>query len=171
MEDKPRCVNYEFCQREVLPWLHAEYCPHMCRKQACVGLGFGFERLEIFDGDSECPVCMDGPGRRLRFPAGCGHSFCIECSRKILLWDEIDYHLSPVPYGCPPCPNGCENPVKGEQCYCIEYESVQEDWRIRDEVNWKLWNDLEHVSINTLDPYIGNKTCPLCRKKYERTLS
>ena len=167
MDNGVRCVNHEFCEGEIYSQVDPVYCTNKCTTRT--SMSFGFERLDIFDGDSECPVCLAGPGRRLRFPAGCGHSFCFECSRKIMFWDETNYHLSPVPFGCPPCPNGCQNPTRGRQCYCIEYDAVQESWQNRDRRSWQRWNDLENESIETPDPHRANQTCPLCRTKYVRT--
>ena len=60
---------------------------------------FGWNELEFRDTQNDCVVCMECTGREMKFPA-CNHYFCVECSKKILFWDETRYHLSPVPYGC-----------------------------------------------------------------------
>jgi hypothetical protein len=79
------------------------------------------------------------------------------------------YHLSPEPYGCPPCPNGCINPIKGKQCYCEEYDIIQDNWEIEDYDQWKKWNEAEHLSIERSEnenSSFSKCICPLCRKKY-----
>ena len=104
------------------------------------------------------------------FPTNCSHSFCIECCKNLLFWDETRYHLSPEPYGCPPCPNGCINPIKGKQCYCDEYTELQDNWEIENPVQWKKWNKAEHLSIDLsiedVGSSFGKRICPLCREKY-----
>jgi hypothetical protein len=105
----------------------------------------------------------------MEFPTNCGHSFCIECCRNLLFWNETRYHLSPEPYGCPPCPNGCINPIKGKQCYCEEYTELQDNWEIENYEQWKKWNDAEHLSIEHSadnETTFGKRICPLCREKY-----
>lgn len=96
--------------------------------------------------------------------------FCVNCCKKILFWDESRYHLSPEPYGCPPCPNNCNNPVKGKQCYCEEYDEIQKIWENTNPKEYKKWNDDEHFSIHNSEEESGSifssKTCSMCRKKY-----
>jgi hypothetical protein len=89
-----------------------------------------------------------------------------------MFWDESRHHISPVPYGCPPCPNGCTNPIRGTQCYCYEYDPVQEQWEKDFPVQFQKWNDDEHESIETpLDnPTFASKKCPFCRRMYDRDL-
>ena len=131
---------------------------------------FQFGELEFRDGQ-ECAVCYsDGP--EMKFPTNCGHWFCVKCCRSILFWDETRYHLSPEPYGCPPCPNGCVNQVRGKQCYCEEYDNVQNKWEKDFPENWQRWNDDEHESIENSheDPgsVFTSKRCPMCRMIYDK---
>ena len=162
------CVNYEFCQNEKVDGIGSDYCM-TCGSWFKI-CGFGWDKLTIIDSTDECNVCMNVCERKLMFPANCGHSFCIPCSRNILFWDESRYHLSPVPYGCPACPNGCMNPEKGKQCYCEEYDAVEEAWEIQKPEEFKMWNDAQNLSIeeSSNDITYGKCVCPLCRKKYER---
>ena len=125
-----KCKNYELCQHILLPEHyenHGNYLCMTCGDWFKIG-GFGWNELEFRVGEEECVVCNETSNKQLKFPANCGHWFCLSCSRNILFWDETRYHLSPVPYGCPSCPNGCVNPEKGKQCYCEEYDEIQEEW-------------------------------------------
>jgi len=81
--------------------------------------------------------------------------------RYLLFCDEISvFNVSPVPYGCPPCPNHCNNPEKGRQCQCVIYDNVIEAW----------WNqNIEQGEKFTFECYLDGKTrnrqkinCPLC---------
>jgi hypothetical protein len=133
--------------------------------------GFGWDKLNIIDCDEECDVCMNICKRKLLFPTKCGHSFCLECSKEVLFWDECKYHLSPVPYGCPPCPNGCENPERGKQCYCDEYyDVVIEQWKQTNPVHYLKWDKEQEISIDNGNDNTssGKGVCPMCRKEYIR---
>ncbi|MAJ97321.1 MAG: hypothetical protein CMI56_01765 [Parcubacteria group bacterium] len=134
--------------------------------------GFGWNELEFRVSEEECAVCNETKNVFLKFPTNCGHSFCTLCSRQILFWREDRYHLSPVPYGCPPCPNGCINPNKGTQCYCEEYDEIQERWRLDNPDEYNTYNDHENISIDlgssSDDSVYGSCRCPLCRDKYVR---
>ena len=170
MEARP-CTNHEFCNGTAPgQGINSQYCM-TCGSWFKVG-GFGWDRLTIVDNtDGDCVICFQPCARKLIFPAGCGHSFCLNCSRDILLFDETRYGLSPVPFGCPPCPNGCVNPVRGKQCYCYEYDPVQEQWKNEQLGDWTRWNTAEHASIdhsNDDADAFGSGRCPLCRTKYER---
>jgi hypothetical protein len=136
-------------------------------------IGFGWDQLTFIDSSEACVVCYGDHERKLMFPAGCGHSFCIKCSKSLLFSDEHKYCKSPVFYGCPPCPNGCENPEKGYQCDCLEYDPVIEQWMQNDLANWTRWNDDQNTSIENGDytSAYGKATCPLCRAQYVRQLS
>lgn len=101
----------------------------------------------------------------IQFPA-CTHLFCVPCTQKILFWDERFFHLSPEAYGCPPCPNGCQNPTRGRQCDCHAYEEILEDWRTRDALAWQRWNDDEQDAIDRglmQKGVMASRRCPLCR--------
>jgi hypothetical protein len=167
-EPQNKCANFEFCQGEKVEGIGSEYCM-TCGSWFKI-CGFGWDKLIIIDSTDDCAVCMNNCDRKLIFPTNCGHAFCIPCSRNILFWDERRYHLSREPFGCPPCPNACVNPIKGKQCYCLEYDAIQDEWEINKPEEYKRWNDAENQSIedSVNDVTYGQKTCPLCRKKYER---
>ena len=86
--------------------------------------------------------------KQVKFPTNCDHWFCVSCSRNILFWDEQRYHLSPIPFGCPQCPNGCINPVKGKQYYCDEYYEILDKWELEYPDQFKKWNDSQDFSID-----------------------
>ena len=168
-----KCKNYELCQHILPPEHYINYANYLC--MTCGDLfafGFGWNELEFRDSENECPVCNETDNKQMKFPTNCGHWFCVNCSKNILFWDETRYHLSPVPYGCPSCPNGCVNPQKGTQCYCKEYDEIQNIWEHENSDKYKEWNDAEDKSIeNSEEPegsVWGSKKCPLCRKIYKR---
>ena len=157
-----KCKNYELCET-ILPldWFTIRGS-YRCTNCDIVG----WKELEFKESEEECMVCYETVNKQVKFPANCGHWFCVSCSRNILFWDENRYHLSPVPFGCPPCPNGCINPVRGRQCYCINYDEILERWEQENPEKYKEYNDAEHLSIELSETTNGRK-CPLCRKKYE----
>ena len=162
-----KCGNYEFCGNEKVPGMGSDFCM-TCGSWFKIG-GFGWDKLTIIDSTEECIICMNISERKLLFPTNCKHSFCLSCSRNILLWDATRYHLSRVPFGCPPCPNGCVNPIKGKQCYCEEYDYIQDGWEQNKPEEFKMWNSEENKSVDSSnDVTYGKCVCPLCRKKYNR---
>jgi hypothetical protein len=169
-----KCKNYELCENILPPTAYDDGTNYLCMTcgdwfKIC---GFGWNELDFKEEEEECVVCMKISNKQLKFPANCGHWFCISCSRNILFWDETRYHLSPTLYGCPPCSNGCINPEKGKQCYCEEYDEIQEKWKQEYPNKYKEWNDAENISIELSETdsgsVFGSKKCPLCRKKYTR---
>ena len=162
-----KCKNYELCET-ILPdrWFECK------ATYICISCDmFGWKELEYKESDEECVVCYETGHKQLKFPANCGHWFCTSCSKNILFWDETRYHLSPVPFGCPPCPNECINPVKGKQCYCEDYDEILERWEQENPQQYKEYNDAENLSIELSETTTGSvfnsKKCPLCRKIYE----
>ena len=165
-----KCKNYELCESIIPPDWYEYYANYFC--MICDSQ-FRWGQLEFREADEDCAVCSDSSKKQVTFPANCGHWFCVACSRNILFWKEQRYHLSPVPYGCPPCPKGCVNPIKGEQCYCIEYDSIQDAWEESKPDEFKKWNDAEHESIDLSESTPGSvfssQKCPMCRKVYKRS--
>ena len=171
-ENGIKCKNYELCQNVLPPDHFIHYGNYLCMHCDNSSLGFGWNELEFRDAEEDCCVCMNTDNKQVKFPTNCGHWFCVSCSRNILYWDESRYHLSPVFYGCLPCPNGCENPEKGEQCYCEEYDEIQDNWEINNPDDYKRWNEAENLSIDSGEDNPGSifnsKKCPLCRLVYSR---
>ena len=166
-----KCKNYELCKNTV-PLdhykYHGNYFCMTCGDWFKCG-GFGWNELEFREKNEECVVCTEIKSIQLKFPTNCGHWFCVPCSRNILFWDERRYHLSPDPYGCPPCPNGCTNPVKGYQCDCEEYDEIKDKWEKEQPLKFNEWNEAENESIKLSETdngsVFGSRKCPLCRKK------
>jgi hypothetical protein len=151
------CVNYELCCNEAV----SDGLCVLCKK-------LGGVKLSIIDGLSECAICFREGKRKLEFPAGCGHAFCLNCSRYILFGDDTRFYVSPVAYGCPPCPKGCANPIIGRQCECLDYVCIKEIWETTDlfgAANW-LTDEAKSVAAGRwLDvSSYGGCVCPLCRK-------
>ena len=175
-----RCHNYKLCEN-IVSRRHVEingnYICMICNL-------FGWGKL-VFkeEPEQQCGVCLEKTPIHLKFPAdGCSHFICVKCSREILFWDESLFQLSPEPFGCPPCPNGCYNPVRGYQCSCETYvsmddpennPSVIEKWKKEEPEQYKEWNENQEFSVELgSDTYSlrSNKRCPFCRKQYEPPL-
>lgn len=163
-----KCPNYVVCCKVAPQWYFKSRCG-LC--QVCLDT-FGCKLTLKRNGSTgknemeDCPVCYETPEQFVEFPTDCGHFFCGKCSANILFYDETRYHISPVPFGCPTCPNGCENPKRGRQCYCAEYDEIIEDWISNEPADADRWQNAELDSIeNTEDMAYGSKKCPLCRKK------
>ena len=167
-----KCKNYELCKHVLPPNWFSWYGNYLCCSCDNSSSGFGWDELEFKDCNEECVICNETVTKKLKFPANCGHWFCIPCSRNILFWDETRYHLSPEPFGCPPCPNGCVNHIKGKQCYCEAYDEILERWENEYPDKYQEYNDAENLSVElsetTPGSVYGSQKCPLCRKKYER---
>lgn len=160
------CPNNEVCEGKKVPGMGSDYCMNC---GSWYKNGFGWNKLTIIDSLDECCICMNNCKRKLMFPTNCGHSFCINCSKEVLFDNDYKYCLSPVPYGCPPCPNGCENPVKGKQCNCVEYDSIQDEWEWINSEQFNKWNNEQEKSIKIgIDAIFCRNTCPLCKRVYSR---
>jgi hypothetical protein len=158
-----KCKNYDIC-KEVLPgWWHECKASYIC-----TNCDIAWGELEFMKTAEECAVCGEEDKKHVKFPAGCSHSFCVSCSKQIITVDESRYHLSKNPFGCPPCPNGCNNPVRGRQCNCEEYDTVVDKWEKDNPSQFEMWNDEEDESIlmGEIEPgsVFGSNTCPLCRR-------
>jgi hypothetical protein len=161
-----KCKNYNLCEAVLPEWWFNCKGKYLCTTCDL----FGWNELEFRNINNDCNVCYNH-GIEMKFPTDCGHWFCVNCCKKILFWDETRYHLSPEPYGCQPCPNGCINPIKGKQCYCEEYDEIQKNWENTHPEEFKKYNDDEHYSIEHSQEEQGSvfssKKCPICRKKYK----
>ncbi len=84
-----KCKNYDLCHGTVSLdhyEFHANYLCMTCGSWFKIG-GFGWNKLEFRDcpQDEECAVCNETE-TQVKFPANCGHWFCVSCSRNILFW-------------------------------------------------------------------------------------
>ena len=161
-----KCKNYRLCNKLL-------QCPHRNNNNNdynylcyyCMGIKWG--ELEFKINDEECIICKTICKTHVKFPY-CTHWFCVICSNKILIWDSSLYHLSPVKFGCPPCPNACDNPERGKQCNCNEYQRIIDKWKRNNIDDYNQWRALEDESIElsetTEGSAFGSFTCPLCRQ-------
>lgn len=167
-EEGIKCKNYELCQH-ILPQMWFNIKGYYICMNCDI---FGWKELKFREGIEECIICNETGIKQVKFPTNCGHWFCVSCSRDILFWDETRYHLSPEPFGCPPCPNGCKNPIRGKQCYCYEYDDILDKWKEDNPEQFEEYNDAEHESIDLSETTQGSvyssMKCPLCRKEYNR---
>lgn len=117
------------------------------------------KRIELITMElchTHCVFCNIDCYQQMIFLGECGHSFCVECS--IRLYEASQ--LSPVTFGCPPCPNGCSNPKEGIQCECPEQLHVQSIWKKIEPKQYHQW-----VAEETLFRYKdGIFRCPVCKK-------
>ena len=145
-----RCKNYELCETSTLS--HNSLCKNC--------MSWGELSIETETRKHKCTLCEESVNTKIPFPSKCSHIYCIDCTRYLLFCDESSmFNISPIPYGCPPCPNGCRNPTEGNQCTCPEYEDVIVEW-------WKHNKDKAEEFIYACYVDGKNKTkeikCPLC---------
>jgi hypothetical protein len=165
-----KCKNYLLCESLLSKKFINIYKEHICICIDCYK--FGWNKLCIENRKEDCPVCLENINKQVKFP-NCGHWFCLECSKKIMFIDKSIIHLSPIPYGCPPCPNGCINPIRGILCYCKEwlgYENnigICEKWAEQYPEQYNIWFEKEYELFKEClsNPIYGKKICPLCRTK------
>ena len=150
-----KCKNYNLCGLVFPEWWwdsKGSYLCTVCNKD------WG-RALECKGSVEECSICYTQQ-TPMKFPAGCDHWFCGRCTRVIVYGDEQAENASPVPFGCPPCPNQCPNPSVGPQCDCEEYEDVMDLWSYEFEEEANAFHDFLDTLVTVTEP--TNK-CPLCR--------
>jgi len=136
-------------------------CENFCWATACA-------KHEFRDAKEECSVCLEKVGREVKFPAHeCTHWFCPACTSALLYREEWRFHLSPVPFGCPPCPAGCEKPLQGMQEACYQCSALYENWIKEDPEAYNFYQALERAEIDRgfEQSQFGSQKCPLCKKK------
>ena len=163
--DGYKCKNYALC-KDILPhwWFDCK------GRYICTNCDILLGELPYREALEDCSVCFGTEHKQVEFPAACGHWFCTECTRNIIGFgkDDSEYCLSPVPYGCPPCPKGCANPERGKQCNCSEYNDVFERWKTDHPSQYEEWNRHEMLSIEIAEGSVkGSGICPLCRTKWK----
>jgi len=156
-----KCKNFDLCEALLPTW----ECKGCCRCTNC-DIQFGNFTIIFEEREDECGVCLETTMKQAKITPHCSHWFCVPCARKLVGCDPqwlAQYELSMVPYGCPPCPNGCANPVQGVQCYCEEYYAeggIYEQWfKECPEDHRKHGDDEERTLKENRQPL----KCPLCR--------
>ena len=154
-----RCKLYDFCGGSMPAWFGKRFSGHCVM---CTVTGMNKQRVR--STLVPCSVCHRRRSTEISFPTGCGHYFCCECTRRIMCEDTTSYHLSPVPFGGPPGPQGCQNPVRGVQCTCADHAQLIEQWGASSGGEHKEWCRAEKTSIKraAYGPCYGCRKCPLC---------
>lgn len=156
-----QCINKEVCGNR---WVPQEYCNPQCI--SCKIYAVGTLEFRECPPETVCAVCMESD-QQVKFPrAGCTHWFCVACTRLLVYGDEGRYYLDPRAFGCPPCPNGCDNPIRGKQCFCEDYDSVKDEWELQKKSEYDEWLRAEDELCYAEEPgsAFGKGECPLCRR-------
>jgi len=165
MTDK--CLNYKFCNNISFPEINENLCILCCLWYED---SEGWGKLEFIESNNlECPVCYK-IGDQMKFPTNCGHSFCIQCCKNLLYYQDNINDICPIKYGCPPCKHYIVNTVKScvtRPC-CEEDQIILDNWELYDYESFMQWNYLEFNSVNEDKDYLVTKKCPLCRKVYQK---
>jgi hypothetical protein len=159
-----KCINYVFCKGTIIKELEIPTCL-LCGKWYEHGEKWG--ELEFIETDEDCPVCY-AKGLQMKFPTNCGHSFCIQCCRNLLIYQEELYCICPTKFGCPPCKHYIENIInscKNRPC-CDEDQNILDNWEKEDYESFIKWNYFEFNISNEDHNYLLTKKCPLCRAIY-----
>ena len=154
-----KCKNYALCENEC-DEIILGYYEGNCSE--CEMNGVPIPEFRENTSKDKCPVCFEIPPMFIKFPP-CTHYFCAACSRRLIFRDETRHEVSRVRYGCPPCPNGCQNPELGPQCRCEEYDDVIKIWERDYPDNFAMYSAEERYQFDHFqDETIGR--CPICRK-------
>lgn len=163
------CPNFEFCGFR-LP-------ARLLRRRPCgvcveCGKRVGGRRVCVVAtaAASPCAVCREEHCRFARFPAGCTHRFCVECTRKVCFETESIYHLDPMAFGAPDCPHPHRNCVS-RPC-CDDDVRRLDEWYSADQAAYDRWIDEERERVKVF-PHtaFGRGVCPLCRALASRELA
>lgn len=162
--DAQDCANVILCQKKV-DGPGATHCL-TCRL-------FQLPDVQIVDNKNEepCAVCFEtNTEPRIMFPTQCGHSFCASCVRNIVFFSppgDSNVMASPIPFGCPPCPNAeCDGP---RGCTCEEWLRAVERWETQRPADFYMW--LVHNAVTNMNTHAnerscrGSRKCPMCRSK------
>ncbi len=154
-----KCPNYEVCSSDF------PKCIGNCHQNRCINCDIIFGNIDlVFSEQSNmCDICYIS-NQQVKLP-DCSHYTCIECFKQIYFFDETKYYLNPEKYGCPSCPNDCNNPDRGTQCYCEEYDSIKDTWAKDFPEQYENWNNDEDNSINNITNLHGHGKCPFCRSE------
>jgi hypothetical protein len=162
------CPNKVLCGRAVPEWL-CECFLNMCPTCGVMfGLPLGRQYVvKVVAEHMECPVCYEDDKVLIEFPAECGHGFCAGCTKKLMtIVSKRDGEMSPVPYGCPVCPNGCQNPTIGVQCRCRENLVNIAIWMHANPDVSDVWSAMNELSQRQVIECVSLQSCPMCRKQF-----
>jgi hypothetical protein len=148
-KDGLTCKNYKLCERVLPPDCLDCIDTRICR--SCVV--FGWNELQFTKRSETCTVCNEPGHDQVKFPEHDNDWHCVSCTRRILFWNQNRYCISPVPFGCPPCPNKCLNPENGKQCDCETYDEILKMWKREHPRQYKEYSEAEHAF---LEHVIGN---------------
>ena len=162
-----KCVNYKFCNGVAYPELDEELCL-LCGLWYDESEGWG--KLEFIESKEDCAVCYSHSKVHMKFPTNCGHSFCIQCCKNLLYFQDDIYDICPIKYGCPPCLHYVKDSIKScvKRPCCDEDEIILDKWEIDNYESFIKWNYDEFNYINEDKDYLVTKKCPMCRKIYEK---
>ena len=127
--------------------------------------------LQFRDATDRCVVCLGDVKREMKFPMPeCPHWFCFACMMDLFEDPKERFDLSPVPFGCPPCPDGCAQPLQGPQETCDVCDALFVEWTNEAFEACLSWQERSEEARQTglENSKCGSKECPLCRKKYVR---
>ena len=154
--ESKQCVNYIFCKG-------VSFADDLCLLCGFVGEdNEAWGKLEFIETNEDCSVCYN-KGIQVKFPTNCGHSFCIKCSQNLLYYQDDNFDICPIAYGCPPCKH--EKSCKKRPC-SKEDELILDEWEEKDYNSFIAWNYDEFNYSNDDNDFYLSKKCPLCRKKY-----
>lgn len=143
-----QCKNYNLCGEVLVSSASKARC-------LCAGCYMDWGRgLEFREAPAECPVCFETKAS-MKFPGSCDHWFCCSCIHAVVYGLEIEPGVSPVLFGCQPCPNGCSNPDIGPQCNCEEYQPIVQMLKHNLDYRYFVQDNTTYVQ--------GIDKCPLCR--------
>ena len=80
-----RCLNFEFCNNKKSKIHPNEAFCIDCGNWS--GFGYGWGKLTFIRDKEECSVCFETSRKKVMFPTNCGHSFCFDCTKNILIFN------------------------------------------------------------------------------------
>ena len=124
--------------------------------QLCYKCYYAFNIKLDFVSSVDCGVCLDSNVPGCKHPSGCGHSFCLGCTRE-LFWPQTVITYTAEDYGLPERECGCRDWKTCDECIDMFDEWQNEDEGLR-------WN-MRHIEDENTVPDRVTKKCPFCRKE------
>lgn len=151
-----KCPYFEICGT----W--AAQCYFDAHRGTCMSCAIGRPVCVFREGET-CVVCAE-VRTHIKLPM-CDHFVCTVCARKIYNGSDGEFDLSVAIAGGPSCPNGCDNPPRGRQCGCTEYDDILDNWFESKSTNVAMYNVMQDISIAFGEEggVYNSKTCPICR--------